>query len=339
MAKINLLTIHWGNCYGAVFQTYATCKMLEELGHEVTVINLIHKKARDRFKHLKEYTNLLAHYQFWRFKKTYFPKMTNKMFVLDKQLLPDADYTIIGSDQVWNRDITSYQALNYFGDFADNKLVALSSSFGRKTWTEDRQYTMGVKSLLERFEAISVREDSAVEILMNQFNLHAIQLIDPTLAYGKFLPLIMQGKKNNTIFCFTYNNTDEVSQIKQAVANELNLKLYAENFFTRRLKSSPIDWLNNIYSSEFVITDSFHGVAFCLIYKKNFVVLCANKEKFTRLESLLKKVNLQNRVIQSLEDLQQRKDMLYEKVDYTKVYEILEHEREKYKGFMLKVIK
>lgn len=339
MAKINLLTIHWGNCYGAVFQTYATCKMLEELGHEVTVINLIHKKVCDKFKHLKEYTNLLAHYQFWRFKRTYFPKMTNKMYFLDKNFLPKADYTIIGSDQVWNRNITSYQAFNYFGDFADNKLVALSSSFGRKQWTEDAQYTMTVKNLLERFVALSVREDSAVDILKNEFNLSAIQLLDPTLAYGKFLPLIKHGKKNNKIFCFTYNNTREVNKIKQTIANELKLKLHAENFFTRRFKASPMDWLNSIYSSEFIVTDSFHGVAFCLIYKKNFIVLCANKEKFTRLESLLKKVNLQNRVIQSLEDLNQRKDILFDKVDYTKVDEILNKEREIYKEFLLKVIK
>jgi exopolysaccharide biosynthesis predicted pyruvyltransferase EpsI len=100
-----------------------------------------------------------------------------------------------------------------------------------------------------------------------------------------------------------------------------------------------MDWLNNIYCSEFVITDSFHGVAFCLIYKKNFVVLCANKEKFTRLESLLKKVNLQTRVIQSLEDLHQREDILFEKIDYTKVDEILNQERKIYKEFLLKVIK
>ena len=339
MAKINLLTIHWGNCYGAVFQTYATCKMLEELGHEVTVINLVHNKVRAKFKHLKEYTNLLAHYQFWCFKRRCFPKMTKKMFVLDKQLLPDADYTIIGSDQVWNRNITSYQALNYFGDFADNKLIALSSSFGRKTWTEDSEYTNVVKSLLDRFVAISVREDSAVDILKDQFDLSSIQLLDPTLAYGKFLPLVKQGKRNNKVFCFTYNSTGEVGQIKKEVASALNFKLQPENFFTRRLNASPMDWLNNIYSSEFVITDSFHGVAFCLIYKKNFVVLCANKEKFTRLESLLKKVNLQNRVIQSLEDLHQRKEMLFEKIDYTKVDEILNQEREIYKEFLLKVIK
>ena len=339
MAKINLLTIHWGNCYGAVLQTYATCKLLESYGHEVTVINLIHSDAVKKFTHIKEYTNLLAHFQFWKFKKRYFSKMTHKMQKIDMKYIPNADYTVVGSDQVWNRNITTYLASNFFLDFADNKLVALSSSIGRKCWEWDSNYTLQVEKYLRRFQSISVREDSAVDILKKIFDIDSTQLLDPTLAYGKFTSFVKKDVHKQRIFSFTYNNSNEAKRIKKGISQKLGLPLYVENAFTHRLDASPIDWLNNIYNAEFVITDSFHGVAFCLIFQKNFIVLCANKKQFTRIESLLRKIGLLDRVIYSFNELMERDDVLHNSINWDIVNKILDKEREAYNEFILKNFK
>ncbi|MEG1586716.1 MAG: polysaccharide pyruvyl transferase family protein, partial [Bacteroidales bacterium] len=238
---------------------------------------------------------------------------------LNVKYIPIADYTVVGSDQVWNRDITSYLSHAFFLNFANNKLVALSSSFGKKHWSDESEYTLLVNNLLERFQAISVREDSGVDILKNVFHIEGTQLLDPTLAYGKFTDFVKQDICKERIFCFIYNNSDNAKKIKQAISEKLHLPLKKENFFTRRLDASPINWLNNIYNSKFIITDSFHGVAFCLIFQKNFVVLCANKEKFTRLESLLKKMGLLNRIIHSIDELLANEEILLEPIDYNKV--------------------
>ncbi len=337
MAKINLLTIHWGNSYGAVFQTYATCRLLESFGHDVTVINLIHKKAVDKFKHIKEYTNLISHIQFWKFKRCFFSRLTKKMTTLDINKIPNSDFTVIGSDQVWNRDITSYLAPSFFGDFAHNRLVALSSSFGKRSWSEEGIYTMQVKNLLKRFQAISVREDSGLEILNNVFQVDATQLLDPTLIYGDFFNFIKRkGRNKNEIFCFIFNNSSNVKAIKLTISRELHLPLKKENFITRRLCASPISWLNNIYNSKFVVTDSFHGVAFCVIFKKNFVALCANKEKFTRIESLLKKLGLLDRIIYSIDELNNNIHMLHNSINYNSVDKILELERQRCYDYLLR---
>ena len=106
MAKINLLTIHYGKCYGAVMQTFATCKMLENEGHSVCVINLINPAQKGNWKTFQFWKDSVREFQFWLFKKKYFSKLTNKAYSIQDISLPNADVTIVGSDQVWNRDIT-----------------------------------------------------------------------------------------------------------------------------------------------------------------------------------------------------------------------------------------
>ena len=117
MAKINLLTIHYGRCYGAVMQTYATCRLLEEAGHDVTVINIVHPRLKNHYKSFRKLSGIITEWQFYIFKKRYFSKMTSKTYSIDNQKLPDADYTIVGSDQVWNRDITGDFGNAFFLDF------------------------------------------------------------------------------------------------------------------------------------------------------------------------------------------------------------------------------
>ena len=80
MAKINLLTIHYGRCYGAVMQTYATCRLLEEAGHDVTVINIVHPRLKNHYKSFRKLSGIITEWQFYIFKKRYFSKMTSKTY-------------------------------------------------------------------------------------------------------------------------------------------------------------------------------------------------------------------------------------------------------------------
>lgn len=335
MARINLLTIHYGQCYGAVMQTYATCSLLEQHGHKVRVINLIDPRQKGNWKRLSFWKNCIREFQFWLFKKKYFSKLTNKSYSIDNINLPDADITIVGSDQVWNRDITGVFGKTFFLDFAmGQKKVALSSSFGKSIWREPDDYTCSVKELLSEFAVISVRESSGVEILKDVFNLQSYNLLDPTLGYGVFDNVILNNRKIHQIYPFLLLNDEAVQKRISYIANTLGLRVYNDNFISSRFMNGPRSWITRIKNSEFIITDSFHGLAFSLIFNKQFIVFCASDEKFTRLSSLLKLLSLEGRYVSSLEDFIKRKNEIMRPIDYTYVNSVLSHHQELYHEFI-----
>lgn len=340
MAKINLLTIHFGNSYGAVMQTYATCKLLEEAGHIVTVINLNVPQRKTNKLSLRYIKSVIRNYTFNRFKKKHFSQMTKEGLTIDKCRIPDADYIVVGSDQVWNRDITGRFGKTFFLDFVNDgqKRVSLSSSFGKSVWSEDKEYTEDIKRELEKFTALSVRENTAVEILRNTFGLESIQLLDPTLGYGKFEHLILNDTLSEQIFPFLLNPSKEAIKRVELIAKETATKIFKHNSYTSTFANSPRHWLTKIHNAKYVITDSFHGLALSIIYHKNFFVFCADPKKFTRLQSLLQLIGYEDRLITSEEDFLKRKEQLMQPIDYTRVDSILKKEQEKYRDFIRKNI-
>jgi UDP-N-acetylenolpyruvoylglucosamine reductase len=335
--KINLLTIHWGNSYGAILQTYASVKLIEEIGCEVTLIDLVHPKVHKNKDFIKLWW--ITNYRFHKFLKENISSKTKQMYRIKPDFIPLADCTIIGSDQVWNKDITTILSLNYFLDFARNKRIALSSSFGKHFWDESEEYTALVNNELKQFSAISVREASGVDICKNVFNKEAVHLIDPTLAYGYFNNFVNRNILKKYILVFLMIETPETDQISSYVSNKLSLKICQPGRITLRLFGGPCDWLRRMSAASFVITSSFHGLAFALLFKKNFIVLCADEHKFCRLSSLLNHFGLSNRYVKSYEDLKSRPEILFENINYTKVDEILSFEQDKAREFLKAAIK
>ena len=331
MSKVKLLTIHWGLSYGAVMQTYATCKILEKLGHQVSVINLIHPKMRKFYTQLRSYLLFITDVQFGLFKKKYFKNLTEKKYFIDRNAIIDADYIIVGSDQVWNRDLTGPIDLSFFVDFEENiPKISLASSFGKTNWTENQCYTEKVKMLLAQFKHLSVREDSGREILENVFNLKSTVLIDPTLAYGYYDDLILNNKQVQSIYTFFIQRRDVNQEITNYISEDLCLPIFRHSRISHYLKNTPRNWLTYIYNSKLVITDSFHGVVFSIIFKKQFVALCAEESKFSRIKNLLDILGLTDRVVYSIEDYENRKDKINRKIKYDEVESILTEEREKF---------
>lgn len=337
--KINLLTIHYGKSYGAVMQTFATCRLLEQLGHEVCVINIVHPKTKNIYKKITNYKYLVKEFQFWFFKHKYYPRLTKKIYEIKRDSLPDADMYIVGSDQVWNRDITGVWKLNFYLDFvpAKYKRIALASSFGKYSWDEDETYTQDVFNELKKFDKISVRENSGVEILRNVFHLNASTLIDPTLVYDEIRDLAYKTKSQKQIYAFLLSNSTESKDIVNEIARTYKINIRKNTILDTYLFSGPRHWLTKIKNAEYVITDSFHGLAFSIIFKKKFFILCADKNKFTRIDSLLNLLNLSERYVRSVEDFQKRATQLEQNIDYFKVYEILTEEKRKFKQFIASI--
>ena len=232
--------------------------------------------------------------------------------------------------------------MSYFLDFAnDSKKLSLASSFGRYRWEESDNYTEKVKECISRFSAVSVRESSGVAICRDVFGIEASCVIDPTIAWKNYGDLIKKQPKNQ-IACFVLNVKNPLfCKLVDSLADNTKLEVlvldYGSGLKYRSLRTcekSPIRWLDEIYNSEIIITDSFHGVAFSLIFKKQFFVICADEKKFSRIESLLKKVGLEERVVSSNEDLNNRLQHLLSPIDYQYADKVLEEERNNYFHFV-----
>lgn len=318
-------------------QTYATLKTLRSMGYDVTLINLVHPKLKNHKIRLslKGFLNEVRTLQFACFRFLYFGKHTKKMYSINPKFIPKADYTVVGSDQVWNSDITSPINLEYFLGF-DNSAskIAYASSFGKSIWEDDPSNTTYARKALSSFKAISVREHSGVTICRDCFGVESQQLLDPTLVRTDYDELIRSNKRINEIFPFLLVNTEETRMICQEVANTVDLPIYKDNRYRWYFGRSPKRWLKRMKNSSYIITDSFHGLAFSILFHKQFLVVCADNKKFTRLYSLLQLLNLESRYIKSYEDLLCRKDIINSVVDYNQVDSILNAERMKSEAFL-----
>lgn len=164
--------------------------------------------------------------------------------------------------------------------------------------------------------------------------LEAINLPDPTLGYGKFEDLVLNHKPLHQVFPFLLLNDSKAKEKANHIANTLGLPLFVHSSFSSRILNGPRHWLTRIRNSEYVITDSFHGLALSLIFNKQFFVFCASEKKFTRLRSLLQLFSLEYRYVESVEDFERRKEELLCPIDYVHVNIVLKSEQERYRSFI-----
>lgn len=300
--KICLLTYHNSTNYGAVLQTYATCRALKELGHEVEIIDF----RQDEKKSSRSLIFYFKVKHFRQFMEKYYPKMTEP--ISDIELLKrrewDCDYLLVGSDQVWNPQIAKDKLGAYFLNFGSDDKIRLSyaSSFGISEWPKEKEYLVNeIKKDLERFYCISVREETGRMIMNNTFGLQAHVVVDPTLLHKDYTELTGKVVQNHKIICYILNRSKQQLAAVRQLAAQLGKKpkmistIHYVKGFSYTYPPSIESWLNYIAGADFVVTDSFHGLAFSLIFNKQFVVISPNNGKNSRLLDLLKQVGLESR--------------------------------------------
>ena len=181
-----------------------------------------------------------------------------------------------------------------------------------------------------------VREESGVKICKDVFGLGATQLQDPTILLADYDELVKVECVKEQIYPFLLVNNSQTDAICRYISLENKLPVYKASTIKSLLSSSPKSWLRRMKESSLIITDSFHGLAFSIIFNKDFYVLCANEKKFTRLHSLLKFLSLESRYIRSLDDLKSRNDILSQHIDYSIINHTLDKERQKGMDFLIK---
>jgi polysaccharide pyruvyl transferase WcaK-like protein len=312
--KISLLTFSKESNFGANLQCYALCKTLQSIGHDVDIIDIqLHKKAANWHDALLQ---LPMKWYFSQFRRKYLNLFTRKCkTVADLQSAEHkSDLYIVGSDQVWNPDITRHlDPLVYFFSFLPDgvRRISYAASFGTESW-QFSDLTEEVKMLLHKFNAVSVREQTGVSICKDTFGIDARLVVDPTLLLtsydgicGKYNP---QRETNELVyFTFIRNQAEQRIIAEFAKANNMQAMALRSNRpisgFKRRVYITVSEWLNSIRYAQLVVTNSFHCMVFCIIYHKKFVAVSAKAGRATRQEGLLEQLGLCDHFCKGTSDL------------------------------------
>lgn len=331
--KIGILTFQFAKNYGALMQAYALQTFLIKSGYQVKIINRLPDIGSNLSSIKFKLINKLQWYLFDIFKEKYLKltKQYRSNASLEELNYENYNAIITGSDQIWRIEYTSV-GFNYFLDFIVNKQIkkiSYAASFGLDLWKESDNTTQKVRELLEKFDSISVREDSGKRICKENFNLDSNCAVDPTLLLNSsdYFKLFKPNSIKPYIFVFLFDDNKIESDIAYVIQQELNLTIKDFNkpfnsptkFNTIRslIKPSVNRWLRSIYESEFVITDSYHCMIFALIFNKQFYVIANFNRGLTRYESLLRELELSDRLICSSKEINRK--LLRKKIDYNDV--------------------
>lgn len=327
MMKIATITFHWATNYGAVLQAFALQKYLEKSGYEAEIIDYVPSRVK-----LLSYVTWIRRKKFGEFRKEKLIgkfrhaelKLSEKKYRSCKKLKStsfDYDCIISGSDQLWNKNFTlnldgGKPNLSYFLDFADEKTVKLAYavSFGA-THMPDEYYDR-VKPFANAFQAISVREQTAIPIV-EQMGRKAEIVCDPTLLLDRadYEKLIEKKRYQcGKVFCYILHENQYTAQ---KIAQEVK-KIYRENE-DRTARDDMYAWLYKIKNSEIVVTNSFHGTMLALIFNTPFIVVPVEGfDMNDRIKTILDVVHLENRIVSDT-DADVLRSLCSEKIDWDQV--------------------
>ncbi|WP_180175570.1 polysaccharide pyruvyl transferase family protein [Acinetobacter sp. YH12025] len=338
MKKVAILTQPLHTNYGGTLQNYALQQVLKDLNFSVETVNCAASFESDFKKSLRELKNWVLgkrkytfsaeemdlvqfeHKRFISERISLSKRIKNKAELREYFCKNDIKSIVVGSDQVWRKEY-SPDIMSFFLDFETNaKKISYAASFGVDYWQYSSEETKRIKSLLNEFHMISVREDDGVKLLSDNVQIESNFVLDPTLLLSKkrYMELIDSSidKKDMGIFCYMLDKNKDKLKIVEHVKNTLGMHTYeCMPKIKEKLNKEEISdiseyqypaiesWLESFHGSNFVITDSFHGTVFSIIFNKPFITISNKERGNSRFISLLKLLNLEYRMISKVEDI------------------------------------
>lgn len=322
--KIAVITMHAVKNYGSVLQTYATQKVLTKIGYEVKIINFIRKKNLDSNllntwtinnkgvkRILKKFILLPTVYRWKKVFESYLDEnvnLTPDVYTSEKELklnLPEADIFCTGSDQVWNSGWNNGIEKSFYLSFVPDYVpkIAIAASIGKSDLSDSEMDE--IRPLLKRYNHISMREISGVNILRKMGFDNVSFCLDPTLLVSKEEWLsysIPTRRREKYVLIYQLNHDVRFDKYAIEFARRKKMKLYriCTRYDQIRLPGIPImipevrELLSIINDAEYVITNSFHITAFCINFNKQFVSIYPN-EYSCRISDILKLFSLEDR--------------------------------------------
>ena len=329
-----------GANYGAVLLAYSLQEMLKEMGYR--------PKLARFYPPGRIVSGAVSNFAARYLDVTLYNHRPRQIKKLDQI----TDTYILGGDTAWFEkhippfsDLENKFFLRYF--HPEKKKIACSVSFlfdfnpmDAKTETRRRRY-------VQEFDAVSVREDSGVEICRAAFQVQATHLLDPVLALGRdgYEKIIANGQdkagtepEGEFFFAYLIASNAGPSQAffqaaKKKVSEELGLPWVDINPLGSPAETSIEDFLSLISHSSLLLTSSYHGVCLALLFNKPFVALAVPNSRDDRLPSLLRLLSLEERLVRSPDDLAAM-DGRWQIIDYARVNQIIERERARFKDWL-----
>lgn len=372
--KIGILTLPLHTNYGGILQAYALFHVLEKMGHDVYLIDTRFKKD-SKWKSLKKYIKNLVRNDTKSKTTAYLNKIKHQSYLtytkpfIDKYLVKvtepfdnpktmgkkigkyNFEAYVVGSDQIWNPKYFKNIEIAFFSFLNDKKVIRISyaPSFGGDLWKYSAEKERICKDLVQKFKSVSVREDSGVLLCEKHLGIKASWVLDPTmlLSESDYTQIISTSgiKKNRGLFTYILDKNKDKTSIINSVANRFKLKPHELDFMEWdepiplewSTKATVEDWIRNFYEAEFIVTDSFHGTVFSILFNKPFFSIINEDRGATRFQSLLKSFSLEDRMLSSFEDL--KESILEKEINWKAVNQILDERRSLSSSFLSEGLK
>ena len=364
--KIKTITCHDVYNSGASLQAYALMKYLQELGHDVEIINykpvyldnhhkllvvnnprykqnIILKSIYIMLKLPGRIFNLKNKKKFDDFKKNYL-KITNKKYVSNEDLkknLPLADAYIAGSDQIWNTVFKNGKDPAFYLDFVPNNKIKISYAASFATESIDEICKENIKKMINKLNSIAVREISGLNILYSMGIKNGVQVVDPVFLLDKehWNSLVLNKKfKEKYIFVYDFDGSEIIEKLAKKISQEKNIKIYTvfrSPYTDKYIKNiGPKEFITYIKNAEYIISNSFHATAFAIIFKKEFFVINRKEKINTRMRDLLILLKIKNRLI----DKEISEINLNNKINYREIQKNLEKACKRSKEYLKKAL-
>lgn len=332
--KIGIVTFHRAVNYGSILQAYALSRFLEDsAGNGCVEIIDYQNRAQKNIYRLFEYprnikailrnfhslVNILPlkrkYEKFYSFVKENLCLTSDSYSESDRESLSENSkkYThlISGSDQIWNVKCADFDE-NYFLAFNNcSKKIAYAPSLGRMDFTKDEEEYF--KCYLKNYDAVSVRESSAVEYLERFCNFRIENVLDPVflLSANQWDEIAVKPLASEKyILCYFLGNIGGMRDFAKRLSKETGLKIVVLikslrdvlSGFETRFDAGPKDFLGLVSNAEYVVTDSFHAVCFSIIYHRRFWAFSPLPDarelgSWMRIPCLLNIVGLEDRIL------------------------------------------
>lgn len=368
--KIAVLTYNFNNNYGGMLQAFAMLEILKKLNYNpehilVPSIDLSKKSIIKRFIR----KNLLSHLsKRWEDDEKKGIKEKNTRYFIEKYITPktkpvytsfqfsriahkDYDAYLVGSDQVWRAKVYRYIDYAFFGFVKSNTpiLMSYAASFGVDTWDYTEEQTSRFKAQIQRFSGVAVREDSGVELCKKYFDKEAIHVLDPTMLlvpedYRKIVEQENEPKSKGELLTYILDLNEDKQNIIDLLSNNLTMQPFQVNLKSKDISDTGsrvvyptvTSWLKGFDDAKYVITDSFHGCAFAILFNKPFIAYGNKARGMARFNSLLKMFGLEERLVLTKEEVTIEK--IKENIDWDIVNAKLEKYRNISKNYLLNTL-
>lgn len=321
MRKIGILTLPIVDNYGGILQATALYGYLKENGYDPVFLRNDSFDKVKKWKQLALFVLKLVPFQnirnvrkssrraavHERFINRYIPVRTDRFDcrpkLMEVVLKEKFDAVVVGSDQVWRWDYIKDDYRRYFLDFVDRNVtrkIAYAASFGKSVWQEPRVQE-DISRLLADFDAVSTRESDGVT-LCEEFGRRDCQhVLDPTLLVGAsfydvFCPSVDSAQKGKTLLTYVLDDASSKDSFVSAVLSSLGA-----DYVIRRLgiqsECTVPEWVDAFRRADFVITDSFHGMVFSVLFNKPFLAIGNQVRGGSRFTSFLNQFGLSDRLI------------------------------------------